>query len=886
MSSSTWMPGDDPETHPLWEEQVDLERGMLRSGADKFRDAVIIAETKGKLTRIQPVQTLANSWVPGVADTIKEWLRGVEKSKGGPKPIAYPYVKEIDPYVAAMVGVRTILNDIGKGRIGLVSVAATIGQTIEYEQRIRLWEEKEPELFHTLRKDMDNKQVTSEHRRRANINRFNAYLKEGKFETISWTSWSQEVTFRVGWTVLDCIIKKTGWFDVIDDPDYRPTKNRSPKLCITPKQGLTDWLANAFDRAETHSADFRPTIMPPKRWTSSREGGYWTPYVQAPRLVRFRASQEHQKEKAADEYDALEMPKVYRALNVLQETAWRVNDRVLDAVLGVWSGTKHNIKGLPERAERDLPPRTPRMIEHQEESRRLKAMGAEPTPPDEKTFEEIEEWKRQASPVYAFNAKRVARLRGVHETLLIADKYRKYEAIYFPHMLDFRGRMYPIPAFLNPQGNDLSRGLLTFAEGAPITQDNGGVRWLAISLASNWGHDKWAYDRRVQWVYDNEIMLRLIAEDPINNVEWTKCDKPAQTLAAIFEWVDYLNEGEGYISCLPIMVDGTCNGIQHLSAMTRDAVAGAYVNLVPSNEPKDIYKFVAGELQDTLEALAGGTGKDALLAKWWLELCEYDLPRTLTKRQVMVLPYGGTKDSFFTYTRAWLDEYHPVPGGMTPEQKAERKDRVVFLALHMWDTVNRVVSGGMRVMKWLQDCAKCAAVDDQPIYWKTPSGFVVRHFYGLERNTQLNLMLDGTRCQVRVAERTAKLSVREQLQGISPNFIHSLDASALTECLNRADDLGIQNFAAVHDAYGTHAANMDVLADLLRESFVATHEYDLLGMFREACIEMMIGPMVLKGMDPMEAHEKASDKIDKAAGRLEMGSLDLPDVLRSDYFFA
>ena len=45
---------------------------------------------------------------------------------------------------------------------------------------------------------------------------------------------------------------------------------------------------------------------------------------------------------------------------------------------------------------------------------------------------------------------------------------RDFAAIYYPHTLDWRGRAYPLPMWLQPQGNDLSRGLLQFTEGKPL----------------------------------------------------------------------------------------------------------------------------------------------------------------------------------------------------------------------------------------------------------------------------------------------------------------------------------------------------------------------------------------------------------------------------------
>lgn len=947
-----WTPGDAPELHPMWEIEVELERGMLRAGADKVRDRVIIAESRGQMTRVGAVRGLMTEWLPGVADAIKSWVKDVERTRGV-KPIALPYVKAMDPYVAALIALRTVLNGIARVGNKLVGVAMEIGYTSEHEQRVRHWEGTEPALYHHYREEMDRNKATATHRRRVNINRFNHLLSLGD-SALQWDPWSEEVRFRVGVALLDCLIRKTGWFELQPDPNHTYTgrgRFKGPQLVVAAREGFTSWLGNALDAAEVSSPEHKPTVMPPRRWSNGERGGYWTPYVRTPRLVRFKASQQDQRDGSADEYDALDMPHVFDAIHLLQETAWQVNTRVLDVAVAVWAKAGDaSIAGLPQIDEKPFPARTPRMLEHAEAVAAWKAggrQGVRPIP-DPQTDKEIVAWKRKASPVYRFNAKRVSKLRATSTTILIAQEYAGFEAIYFPHMLDFRGRIYPIANFLQPQGSDLARGLLTFSEGLPITEENGGAGWLAIQLANSWGNDKVGFEERIAWVEEREDLWRRIAEDPLANSEWmvtegpNKVDKPFQALASIFEWVDFLNEGWGFVSRLPVMVDGTCNGIQHLSAILRDEVAGRYVNLIPSDRPQDIYKVVAtgtppkdGEetetdriaqeavlgLQHTLERIEAAGGIEGEKAGFWLALCDRNLPRTLTKRQVMVLPYGGTKDSFFTYTRKWLDEFDPAPepsdeempspaqlavyaaNGVTlidGDEKPRKLDdlerdlrtkRIVFLAGHLWDTVNQVVHSGMSVMKWLQDCAKAVAVANQPIYWTVPSGFVVRHFYGLSRSVVHKLLLDGARVEVTRNEKTAQLSTKEQAQGIAPNFIHSLDASCLVECLKRCREAGIEEFSSVHDAYGTHAANMGALSKFLREAFVATHEVDVLANFRADCQRVLTDWLVVgdpsgsgkEGMDPLEASEKANEMLPVP---LEKGGLDLSLVLESDYFFA
>lgn len=895
IPASEWSYSDKPQQHELWEQQVALERQMLKAGADAFRDRVIEAKRKGQFTRLHPVRNLLVDWLPGVSDGVTNWVRAVDNRRGGPTPIALPYVREADPETAAAIAIREMLDSLSINRPKLVGIAMRIGRTLEHEQRIRHWEATEPKLFYHYKDEMDRNKSTATHRRRVNINRFNHLLEHRDEEalTLEWTPWPEEVIFRVGIALIDCVVRTTGWFEVMPDFEHRARfkgRPNKPQYIVVPKEGMVQWLAKYMEDAELASPEFKPTIMPPRRWKGSRGGGYWTPYVKAPRLVRFKASQESQKEHAADEYDAFSMDAVYTALHAIQETPYRINGRVLDVVLEAWQKDT-GIGKLPQVSEMELPPRTPRMEEHAEASREARAEGRTPSEPDEATKEDIADWKRRATPVHRFNAKRASRLRSASATVRIAMEYRDYEAIYFPHMLDFRGRIYPIPNFLQPQGDDLARGLLLFSEEVPITEGSGADGWLAVHLASCWGNDKVSFEDRIQWVEEREDLWRSIAADPFANMEWAEeADKPWQSLAAIFEWVGFLEQGYGYMSNLPVMVDGTCNGIQHLAAMTRDEVTGKYVNLVPGDKPEDIYKFVAEDLQETLDNVLRGGGIEATKALYWLELTGYNLPRSLTKRQVMVLPYGATKDAFYKYTREWLDAQDPMQGDLfysDEESKAaweQRTARISFLVTHMWDSVKRTVRGGLEVMEWLQQCAKVAALDNQPIYWVTPSGFVVRHFYGLNRMKRVDILLDGERYQISRAERTAKLSVKDQLQGIAPNFIHSLDAAALVGCVNKCHAKGIRSLATIHDAYGTHAANMWPLSHAIREAFVEVHRVDNLGNFRASCQRVLVDHLVAeRNMDPFDAAQMADEMLPKP---LELGDLDLEAVLQSDYFFA
>lgn len=84
-----------------------------------------------------------------------------------------------------------------------------------------------------------------------------------------------------------------------------------------------------------------------------------------------------------------------------------------------------------------------------------------------------------------------------------ADQLKEYKEIFFAHNLDTRGRLYPIATSLNPQLNDVSKGLLKFAEGDVVDEE--ALGWLEVNLANNWA---------------NEVEIELTDEELMNEIEF------------------------------------------------------------------------------------------------------------------------------------------------------------------------------------------------------------------------------------------------------------------------------------------------------------------------------------------------------------------------------
>ena len=64
--------------------------------------------------------------------------------------------------------------------------------------------------------------------------------------------------------------------------------------------------------------------------------------------------------------------------------------------------------------------------------------------------------------------------------VVLAERYKDC-VLFFPHNMDFRGRVYPISPYLSHMGDDVSRSLLKFAKGKLFCEE---YHYERISLSS------------------------------------------------------------------------------------------------------------------------------------------------------------------------------------------------------------------------------------------------------------------------------------------------------------------------------------------------------------------------------------------------------------------
>ena len=87
-------------------------------------------------------------------------------------------------------------------------------------------------------------------------------------------------------------------------------------------------------------------------------------------------------------------------------------------------------------------------------------------------------------------------------TMEAVERFKDRDKFYIPWSFDYRGRAYPIPAFLTPQDTDFGKSLLKFADESMMTPE--AEDWLRFQVATTFGLDKAPIKERLEWVLENE----------------------------------------------------------------------------------------------------------------------------------------------------------------------------------------------------------------------------------------------------------------------------------------------------------------------------------------------------------------------------------------------
>lgn len=647
----------------------------------------------------------------------------------------------------------------------------------------------------------------------------------------------------LGMQLLTVLVETTDFFvfqEVSEDGKTQP-------LQLLPTDVFLKAIANAEDKSISLAITYVPTIIPPKPWTSMWDGGYYGALSQNKTLMRYipyaRSSQT--RKLYTSRLNELDLSSVYSAVNAIQATAYRINKPVLD-ILKYYLSIGGGIAGLAETKPLEQLPRFPHAYEDiKEDEELLKAFKAHK--------------KKMVEVVHKENQRKGKALRAVM-ILKTAEDFAKYESIWFPMNIDFRGRVYPIPTGLNPQGDDMTKSLLQYANPVPVSTEDApdALKWLAIHGAGLAGHDKIPLEDRVAWVEENKQNILSSAENPLDFPWWQEQDKPWQFLAWAMEYkraLEYLDSHgtlAGFDCRCTIAYDGTCSGLQHYSCLLRDPVGGSAVNLIDHDKPSDIYREVSDKVltmvkKDVMEGTTKGKErKDGTFGPGTKQMAEawlaHGINRKVCKRPVMTLAYGSGQYGFADQIYEDTTRDNPHFAGVGDRQAAQ------YLAKLTWKAVQTTVVAAIEGMECLKKIATALAKADMPVEWVTPMGLPIQQMYLARKTESFQLRLGNASTRYRIYVTTVSenedVDRHKQATGVAPNFIHSLDATHLMMSINEASKEGCVNFSTVHDSFGTSLGEAARLRHIIRQQMVKLYtEHDPLADFLRHAEELLGEPM-------------------------------------------
>lgn len=802
--------------------QLDLERESQQLGADRYRAMRPLpwrSDTSAthEEAELPPGKQLLKLAVEPTATAIKEFVDRVSSGGAGRRPSALKLLSLVEPEEAAYLAARIIVNGATLQQTAQ-SAAFKIAEALIHHVEMKNLRERNRPGYRGLLKAQAGKGYSSKKRRALD----DLLSKEGASIDIS-----QSDQLQAGMKLIELFTEATGLFTLEETP-----ARKGKVYVIRPTEACRDWLERQHARCEVLEPLLMPMVVRPRAWRTPFWGGYLTKRPGL-RLVKQWDAPYH------DEVRHVEMPEVYAAVNRVQNVPWRINRKVLAVMRAVWD-EGGSLGGLPRRDDLPVPPR--------------------PTSDDETA---LKRWKAEAAEVHTQNARLLSKRLAMSQRLWIAQKFAEEEAIWFPHELDFRGRIYPIPVGgPHPQGNDSGKALLEFARGIPLGENGPG--WLAVHLANLFGVDKVPFEERVDWVMANHDAIIDSADNPLDGQRfWATADDPYSALAACFEWAGYTREGPDFVSHIPVALDGSNSGLQHFSAMLRDTVGAAAVNLLPAERPQDVYAQVAARAQAMVDA-----DSDPLAILWQ----GGKVTRKIAKRPCMTYCYSATRfgmQDMVLQTLREIDNDNAAAGLPPHLDGGDNYEAARYLSHVLWQAISEVVAAASSAMEWLRTAAKIAGEAGLPIWWTTPAGLPVLQAYRTIHARRIDLHYQGQRLQLTMAVDGDEIDRRSQANGIAPNFVHSLDAAHLMAVVNAAHAEGLTDLAVIHDSFGTHAANAGHLSVLLRQTFVAQYEPHRLAEFRDQLAAQLPPELALK-LPPLPT----------------LGELDLSEVLASEYVFA
>jgi DNA-directed RNA polymerase len=408
------------------DEQVQLERDQIRQGLKRLRDNTDTLQQRSYASATVYGIASIDILLPVLVKRIEDTNLRIHKGQNGAafKEIAH-YISDLEPLAAAAIALKLTFDKVFSYKEGsdqIQSVCDAIGSAVEAECQMRYYERCAPGLLNTLKKNYWHKSCGTEQK----LTVIQTLMNRSDIQ--QWQPWGRANRIKLGGWLLDCIIEASQWFT----KDMRQ-EGRKRVNYVVPTPEFISIKDRVMADAELFAPLAWPMLIEPNDWTNARAGGYLLNEV-------MRGHDMVRRGKPT----CIQGETPINFLNKIQKVAFTLNPFIVEVAEELDRLERAVGKFLPI-VNHELPTK-PYDIAENKESRKA--------------------YRRAAAETMNLNAQEFKKSCRTRMTMEAVKRFKDVARFYIPWSFDYRGRAYPIPAFLTPQDTDFGKSLLVFADGS------------------------------------------------------------------------------------------------------------------------------------------------------------------------------------------------------------------------------------------------------------------------------------------------------------------------------------------------------------------------------------------------------------------------------------
>ena len=180
------------------------EEEMLNRGIERSRRRRLSHLERNESSITSAGKSMVSQTIQPLAQAIVDFYND---SRIGRPHIAFVMTKDIEPETTAVIVAKHIINTLTMKK-ALTATAISLGEKIETEVAMGTFAEANPQLFATVKRNLDKRTFNYAYRRRK--------FRESALrdDNGQWLKWSTNEKLQVGNVFIDLMIKSTGLLEV------------------------------------------------------------------------------------------------------------------------------------------------------------------------------------------------------------------------------------------------------------------------------------------------------------------------------------------------------------------------------------------------------------------------------------------------------------------------------------------------------------------------------------------------------------------------------------------------------------------------------------------------------------------------------------------------